>query len=82
MRVDRWAALTEIAQKGRVKLQEFVTTFDLVGQQEPKKAAYRAGKRLRDKGYETSDEPCRGKGHRPAKVAKLADLKRCYPELR
>ena len=46
------------------------------------KAAYRAGKRLRDEGYEAPDEEPSWKGHRTRKAARVADLKIVFSEFK
>ena len=79
VRRDRWSILDSRAVSGKVCLQSFVETFGIAGA-DAKKAAYRAGKRLRDLGYQTPDNEPTGKGHRARKVARIVDLRSAYPE--
>ena len=79
VRRDRWSILDSRAVNGKVCLQSFVETFGIAGA-DAKKAAYRAGKRLRDVGYQTPDKEPTGKGHRSRKVARISDLRKAYPE--
>ena len=67
--VDRSALLVRSAVDGQVSLQTFVGVFNLAGKQDPKQAAYRVGKRLRDSGYATYDDTARGVNGRPPKLA-------------
>ena len=70
------------AVNGQVSLQTFVGVFKLAGKQDPKKAAYRVGKRLRDSGYATYDDKARGVNGRPPKLARLSDLAEVYKQLK
>ena len=73
---DRWKELQDQFRRGWVPLQDFVQKFDMVGRGEPKFAAHRAAKRLRESDCDLKDS-AQGVG-RPVKMARIIDLKRCY----
>ena len=80
---DRWQELQQdYARRGWVVVLDFVKHFDKCKNALPKNAAESAMKRLSTHGCELQDDDQRvGKGRRP-KMAKVCDLKRCYPELK
>ena len=80
VRRDRWSVLCSCAVSGRLSLQSFVETFGTAGA-DAKKAAYRAGKRLRDTGFHTPEDEPTGNGHWARKVARIVDIRKAYPEL-
>lgn len=76
-RRDRWAELAAAeVRRGWVNVHDFVKIFEL-GPGNPKHAAGRVVKRLRDEGCEIKEQSADGRG-RPAKLLKVADLKSTY----
>ena len=63
-------------RRGWVNVHDFVKIFEL-GPGNPKHAAGRVVKRLRDEGCEIKEQSADGRG-RPAKLLKVADLKSTY----
>ena len=78
---NRWLTLEKKASKGKISLQAFVIHFGMCGAQDAKKAAYRVGKRLRDRGFDTENDAT-GRCRRQPKLARVSDLRKCYyPQL-
>lgn len=77
---SRWADLEAIVVRpGRVLLSDFCRVFR-IGVGNVKQGAQRVSKRLRDEGVVLGDHKD-GDAGRPAKTARLSDLKRVYPKL-
>ena len=76
-RRDRWADLSAVAVRpGWVMALDFVKVFQL-GVGNPRHAASRAVKRLRDESCRVEDHSTGGRGP-PQKLVKIADLRRHY----
>ena len=79
-RPDRWELLRETkSRNGWCAVLDFVDVFGLAGRGDPKHAANRISKRLREHGCELKNAP-KGKG-RPPKSARVCDLQRCHSDL-
>ena len=79
---DRWEILKTKAIKGWCKVQDFVNVFGLKGRADPKHAAYKVCKRLRDNNCEVKKgEADPGVVGQPKKRVRVADLLNNYLEL-
>ena len=77
---DRWAELSVLeVKRGWASLLDFASVFEWGGASGRKQAGHRVGQKLRAAGKEVTDF-VRGVG-KPIKIARLADLKACFPDL-